>query len=72
MTPKLLPLLEMCIDTGAVRGVSRAFKHTDDPSREAIAQAVATAILNELHEWFDFNDAQMARNGDLPPTYERV
>lgn len=72
MTPKLLPLLELCIETGAVRGVSRAHKHLDNPSREAIAQAVASAIWEELHEWFDFSDAQMARNGDLPHTCERL
>ena len=54
MKPKILPVLEMCIETGLIYGYHRAFKHDDDPSEEQITQAIKDAIMHELYEWFDF------------------
>lgn len=54
MVPKFYPLLEQCIETGLVLGWSRAHKHTDAPTPEAIQDEQRTAILGQLFEWFDF------------------
>lgn len=56
MKPKLLPLLEMVVETGVRRGLARARKHNDAPSDEQIADAVERAIWDEMHEWFDFEE----------------
>ena len=56
MKPKTLPVLEMCIETGTTVGWNRAFKHNDNPSEDVIRQAIASAIIHELYEWFDFEE----------------
>ena len=55
MKPKILPVLEMCIENGLSYGYRRAFKHTDDPTEDQITQAIKDAIMLELFEWFDFD-----------------
>lgn len=54
MKPKLLPVLEMCIDSGLRRGYVRAFKHDSDPSEAHIHDTIYNCIMEEIHEWFDF------------------
>ena len=54
MKPKILPVLEMCIENGLTYGYRRAFKHTDDPSEEHITNTIKESIMHELYEWFDF------------------
>lgn len=56
MKPKLLRVLEQCIDTGVNIGWNRSHKHTDTPSEEQIKDSIITAIENELFEWFDFEN----------------
>jgi hypothetical protein len=58
MKPKILPVLEMCIETGTTVGWNKAFKHNDNPSEEIIRQAIASAIMHELYEWFDFKETR--------------
>lgn len=53
MNPKVLPVLEMCISNGLKLGYNRAFKHTEQPSEEAILLYQEQAIMSELFEWFD-------------------
>ena len=55
MKPKILPVLEMCIENGLAYGYRRAFKYTDDPTEDQITQAIKDAIMLELYEWFDFD-----------------
>jgi hypothetical protein len=54
MKPKIYPLIERCVENGAVRGYRRAHKHIDDPSEEAICENIVDAIMLELSEWFAF------------------
>lgn len=54
MKPKILPVLEMCIENGLAYGYRRAFKHDDNPSEEFITNAIKDSIMHELYEWFDF------------------
>ena len=59
MKPKIPPVLEMCIETGTVVGWNRAFKHNDNPGEDAIREAIASAIMHELYEWFDFEEIRI-------------
>ena len=61
MKPKILPVLEMCIENGLAYGYRRAFKYTDDPTEEQITQAIKDAIMHELYEWFDMEDVDYER-----------
>jgi hypothetical protein len=56
MKPKILPVLEMCIENGLAYGYTRAFKHDDDPTEEQITQAIKDAIMHEIYEWFDMEN----------------
>lgn len=55
MKPKLLPLLEECIEKGTRRGYHAAFKHVESPSPEAIIDRISETVLSELYDWFDFD-----------------
>ena len=54
MKPKLLPLLEQCIEDGILRGYVRAFKHDSDPPEAHIRDTIYNCIMEEIHEWFEF------------------
>jgi hypothetical protein len=57
MKPKFLQLLETCIIDGVSLGHTRAYKHNDLPSKSEINEAIVNAVLLEIHEWFDFDEA---------------
>ena len=54
MTPKILPLLDRCIEEGIQYGWNRAHKHTDTPDEVWIREQIHQAIINEIWQWFDF------------------
>ena len=54
MKPNILKLLERCIEDGTHTGVNRSFKYADQPSREELVKQVVHNIMNELHDWFEF------------------
>jgi hypothetical protein len=58
MTPKFIQLLEQCITDGVILGHTRAYKHNDAPSKSDINEAIVREVLNELHEWFDFDETK--------------
>ena len=56
MTPKIFPILEMCIENGVSLGYSRAFKHNDTPTEKTIKENIFRAIIEELDQWFDISE----------------
>lgn len=58
MKPDTYKLLQRCIDDGIASGMRRAFKHTDNPTREEIGLHIERAITNEICEWFKFDDVK--------------
>ena len=54
MKPKILPVLEMCIENGLAYGYRRAFKYTDTPTEEQVIATIRDSIMHEFYEWFDF------------------
>jgi len=54
MKPKHLAILSNCIEEGCRYGVSRAHKHTEEPSFEQIEEAVHAAIMERIHAVYEF------------------
>ncbi len=48
-------IIQMAVDQGIGSGLSRAFKHTDDPTRDLIHREVELEIMAVLHEYFVFD-----------------
>jgi hypothetical protein len=49
-------LIEKCVEDGATFGLNRAFKYDDAPTDEDIINEVVAAVMQELCEWFEFNE----------------
>lgn len=56
MKPKLIPVLEMCIQNGISLGYNRAYKHLAEPSEDAIKEKIEQAIMSEIYEWFEVDN----------------
>jgi hypothetical protein len=56
MTPDAYKVLVMAVETGVETGLRRAYKHDAKPSEEAIIMAVERAVIDEICEWFRFNE----------------
>lgn len=48
-------VIERAIEEGIGYGLQRAYKHTDNPNREALAEAISMAIANALDEVLDYD-----------------
>ena len=44
------------MEEGATYGWRRAHKHTDTPGEDAIVDQIIQGVLNEVCEYFDFDD----------------
>lgn len=69
--PKTYTILIEAVENGVRYGVNRAFKHSEDPTKDHIMQEVETAVINEIFEWFEivddggnFNDCCGNRNSE--------
>jgi predicted Zn-dependent protease with MMP-like domain len=49
-------VLRRALEEGAEYDWRRAHKHTDSPDAETIKDQIVTTILNEVCEYFDFDD----------------
>ena len=56
MKPKFNLVLEQCIESGIQFGLNRAYKHNETPSRDVIADHIGREIMNQIYEWFDFDE----------------
>ena len=55
MNPDAYKVLVLAVETGVALGVRRAYKHDSKPSDEAIIAAVERAVIDEICEWFKFD-----------------
>lgn len=55
MKAKEYNLVQMCVENGVRLGLGRAYKHTEQPTYEDMIDAINSAVMNELCEWFDFS-----------------
>lgn len=58
MKAKEYILVERCVEDGIMRGLNRAYKYSADeiPTREQIQRYVQECVLNEIAEWFVFEE----------------
>ena len=56
MIPKTYNLLYRCIEDGINYGISRAYKHTDNPTPDTLNNEIFQAVMNEIHTWFTFEE----------------
>jgi hypothetical protein len=62
MKAKEYNLIAQCVETGVMLGWNRAHKHDATPEDEAIRNAIEQAVLNEICEWFDFDEVKTNDN----------
>lgn len=56
MRPRMYDILGMAVEEGIDYGWARAFKHDDDPADDRIKSEIAQAIMNEVCNYFSFDD----------------
>ena len=62
MKAKEYNLITQCVETGVMLGWNRAHKHDATPEDEAIRNTIEMAVLNEICEWFDFEEVKTNDN----------
>ena len=58
MKPDIYKLIEMCVETGTARGLRRAYKHDDAPTKDQIEEQISKAVMLEVCEWFKFEPGE--------------
>lgn len=56
MKAKEYNLIAQCVENGVMLGWNRAHKHSDTPEPHYIHSQIEQAVLNEICEWFHFED----------------
>ena len=56
MKPNTYVILERAVEEGARLGYRRAFKHVENPSEEAIVEAIVDGVMLSVSEVFVFSD----------------
>lgn len=54
--PRTYRVLRMAVEDGVRCGWSRAHKHVDDPETDAILEHIQDEVINQICEWFKFDD----------------
>lgn len=53
------PVLCRAIEDGVTYGWRRAHKHIDAPDARTIEEPIVTAVINEICQYFDFDDTEV-------------
>jgi hypothetical protein len=48
--------MQECIERGVSVGLQRSRKHTDAPSDDHIRETIQKAVMDEVCEWWTFED----------------
>jgi hypothetical protein len=56
MKAKEYNVMQMAVSAGVEYGYNRAHKHTDSPSEDQIKEAIIKAVMDEICEWFVFEE----------------
>ena len=49
-------VLERCVEVGIKLGLHRARKHQEAPTEAEVVEAILRAVMDEVEEWFVFED----------------
>jgi hypothetical protein len=58
LRPRTYNVLQLAIEDGVKCGWHRAHKHTENPNEEDIYQAIESAVMDSICEWFIFDDEE--------------
>ena len=58
LKPKTYPILVEAIENGVRYGYHRSYKHADNPDPEHVKDAIISAVLNEILDWFEIDDRE--------------
>ena len=58
MTPDVYRVLVMAVETGVALGLRRAYKNSAKPGEDQIAAMVEQAVIDDICEWFKFNNEE--------------
>lgn len=56
MRPREYVILRECVDNGVQRGWIKAHKHSDNPTPGQIQGAIEAAVMDEINEYFLFDE----------------
>jgi hypothetical protein len=56
MRVRAYEVLRRAVEEGVAYGRRRAHKHTDTPGEDAVQDEIVTGVLNEVSEYFDFDE----------------
>jgi hypothetical protein len=56
MVAKEYNVMQMAVSTGVEYGYNRAHKHNDSPSDDEIKEAICKAVMDDICEWFVFEE----------------
>jgi hypothetical protein len=56
MKPKFRVILEQAIEEGVRRGYSRAHKHVENPTEDAIIEQIEDCVMSSIYEYFTFDE----------------
>lgn len=56
MKVRAYPIIAEAVESGVNHGISRAYKHTDQPSHENMTQSIVDAVMLALNEVIDWED----------------
>ena len=56
MKAKVFTILKKAVENGVEHGCGRANEYDSPPSEHMLKQAICEAVMNEIGEWFVFDD----------------
>lgn len=56
--PNAYKILARCVEEGVAYGYNRAHKHVDNPTGAQLCEAIESAVLNAICEYFTFPDPE--------------
>jgi hypothetical protein len=56
MKPKFFHILNLAVEEGVRQGWHRSHKHVENPSEDAIIEAIEDAVMSAIHEYFTFDE----------------
>jgi hypothetical protein len=56
MQPKFFHILNLAVEEGVRQGWHRSHKHVENPTENAIIEAIEDAVMSSIHEYFTFDE----------------
>lgn len=53
---RALEVLQRAVEEGVEHGWRRAHKHTDTPDEASAREQIASSVVDEICQWFDFDE----------------